>query len=1001
MPAGARPLFAGRALLESIERSAAQGDPWRALGHAHVLSLSAAMRAFADIFSRERASGSRNSQHAFGALSRLPLFFPPELARAWEVERPWAGAELRLHPGDIAAYTELLDHGRPSDAYVINLDQRGHPTPRVWQAWFESASADDLRLALESSADALERWSALRPPERQALPIAANIKALSAQLGMSQESAQAWIVFEIYGGMRAPEADAVWSHAAAIARDGADFFGLWESASGLPAGAFERLLCAGGPLESLGLCEGLDLRDGTLFERFRGHPWESVWSQWTHGNHLRRELRAPSEGAAQTLGAFLGSPKAPSFDLSAWSHLGASPERLRLALASPTGAKILLWGPPGAGKTELALALARAASLRSWEPKWPAPHAERSAEAGLAALAQARSFVAALGRGALIVDECERVWSAQGAKARMIEALEAPGASQIWIANSLAGCDPAALRRFDAILEIQEMPLSARQSLAASLFSDPDLAFRAAQALKTPAAIAGAARWCSLAGEASWSVVADYLSSQARAARACAHPLDAVGFPVMEDSGEPLPELSGNAALQELQARLRDALTRPERYRALGAALPKGALLIGPPGTGKTLFARQLARALQAPMIAPDSAALAANPARIGALFQEARKIAPCVIFLDEADALLSSPLEMGIPNPIKQQIVNAFLTELDGAHPSEGVVVIAATHRPQEALEPAALRSGRLSEVITLRMPCELERERIWSAHMSLKPMDPAARAEELAAASCGFSGAEIAEALNLAAASSARAGKAAVGAEELLAACDRVFWGCPDSSLPLSEHEKRLTAIHEAGHAMIAWKAGLRVPRVTARPRALFMGATQWSPEEGSHSLTRSSLLSRVEMMLGGLAAEKALFNDLSNGGSQDLASARELLSHGLAKAGLGETLGVMSGGSPSLWSEARRQRMEEEERQIMSDLFESATAWLQARQALVLGFSEDLMASKELSGPALAAWERRVLDSLGPEPGAALDPARPGAIERSGATLHASARREARED
>jgi len=346
-------------------------------------------------------------------------------------------------------------------------------------------------------------------------------------------------------------------------------------------------------------------------------------------------------------------------------------------------------------------------------------------------------------------------------------------------------------------------------------------------------------------------------------------------------------------------------LRHPAKFQRLGGKLPKGVLLVGPPGTGKTLLAKAVAGEAGVPFFSMSGSEfvemfVGVGAARVRDLFSQAQEKAPCIIFIDELDALGKS---RGA-NPLtshdeREQTLNQLLAEMDGFDTQKGVIIMAATNRP-EILDPALLRPGRFDRHVLVDRPDIRGREAILRVHARGVKLAPQVDLKLLAARTPGFVGADLANVMNEAALLAARRERDAVGMPELEEAIDRVVAGLEKKARVMSPHEREIIAHHEAGHALVAESLPMADPvhRVSIIPRGIAgLGYTIQRPTEDRFLLTRAELLDRVAVLLGGRAAEGLVFGDVSTGAQNDLVRATELARSMVTEYGMSDTLGPMA--------------------------------------------------------------------------------------------------------
>jgi cell division protease FtsH len=369
------------------------------------------------------------------------------------------------------------------------------------------------------------------------------------------------------------------------------------------------------------------------------------------------------------------------------------------------------------------------------------------------------------------------------------------------------------------------------------------------------------------------------------------------------------------AELREIVAFLKD----PSAFGRLGAHIPKGVLLVGPPGTGKTLLARAVAGESRVPFFSINGSEfvelfVGIGAARVRDLFTQARKRAPCIVFIDEIDALgraRGASIISGA-NDEKEQTLNQLLAELDGFSPDSRVIVLAATNRP-EILDPALLRAGRFDRQVLVDRPDRVGRTQILRVHVQGITLDPSLQLEDVAALTPGFTGADLANLVNEAALTATRRAADAVTLDDFTAAVERIVAGLATRSRILSKQERTITSYHEMGHALVAMAIPGSDPvhKVSIVPHGLgALGFTLQRPTEDRYIATRSELEGRLAVMLGGRAAELVVFHELSTGAADDLVKATELARDMVMRHGMDATVGhVAYGASNALLPGAAR--------------------------------------------------------------------------------------------
>lgn len=444
-------------------------------------------------------------------------------------------------------------------------------------------------------------------------------------------------------------------------------------------------------------------------------------------------------------------------------------------------------------------------------------------------------------------------------------------------------------------------------------------------------------------------------------------------------------------AVEELQE-VRDFLADPERYHKMGARIPRGVLLVGPPGTGKTLLAKAVAGEAGVPFFSISGSDfvemfVGVGASRVRDLFKQAKEAAPCIVFIDEIDAVgRQRGAGLGGGHDEREQTLNQLLVEMDGFEANDSVILIAATNRP-DILDPALLRPGRFDRQVTVDRPDVAGREQILRVHAEGKPLDDSVRFDELAKLTPGFTGADLANLMNEAALLAARRRLSKIGMPEVEEAMERVIAGPERKSRVITPKERTVIAYHESGHAMVGHilENSDPVHKISIISRGQALGYTLQLPEEDHFLQTRDGMLDQIAVLLGGRTAEELFCDDITTGASNDLERATKLAREMVTRYGMSETLGVQVFGEAQHqvflgrdyadhqdYSAETAKRIDDEVERIMREAHERARAILNEHADRMNTMAEVLLDRETVEGDLARAlldgtWESYVAEHL----------------------------------
>ncbi len=430
-------------------------------------------------------------------------------------------------------------------------------------------------------------------------------------------------------------------------------------------------------------------------------------------------------------------------------------------------------------------------------------------------------------------------------------------------------------------------------------------------------------------------------------------------------------DVAGIDEVKEEVKEVVDFLTNPQKYIKLGAKIPKGILLVGPPGTGKTLLAKAIAGEAGVPFFSISGSDfvemfVGVGASRVRDLFDQAKKNAPCIVFIDEIDAVgRQRGAGLGGGHDEREQTLNQLLVEMDGFESNEGIIVLAATNRP-DVLDPALLRPGRFDRQIVVPLPDVKGRLEILKVHTKKIPLSPDVDLEKVARGTPGFSGADLANLVNESALIAARQNKEFVSMSHFEAAKDKVLMGIERKSMVLSEEERRITAYHEAGHALVAKLTPHTDPihKVSIIPRGRALGVTQQLPLDDRYTYSKEYLYGTIKVLLGGRAAEEIALGTMTTGAGNDLERATELSRKMVTDWGMSERMGPLTFGKRDEhvflgreiakhrdYSDKTAEEIDEETKRIVIEAYDETKKLLADNRALLDAIANALLERETL--------------------------------------------------
>lgn len=925
LPPYARPAFGCRNVLQRLERmsrneNAQPLDVFEAIGWVWGLRLAT------HYVNECLTKGQAVSVDFLKVLKNLCVFAPPSFVNEWEKKRVWEKYSVR--PEMQKYFTRLLDEGNPSELYCCENSYQ----EKIWEEWLNNSSDQDVLSLLQYSEKTWVDWVRALPQNDGPYYHAAH--QLQGLMDFSPQETHIWGMWEEWVAQPKPYFK---EFAELMGSSSHSWFMAFAHMLQCPVEVISKFFGLQGVLVEKGLYKPQLVGAGYMFMPWAKNP--SV-DEWTTDLWKTLRVKNPASPTLNWEHLIAVLPKV-SEKQQLWPSLTQDNPEWNETFALPMAVSILIVGGPGSGKNTLTKQLLQEVQKDGYVLK-------NESKEGLDLAAwflQDKNAV-------LIVDDI-KVVKEKHFKEFMIHKSISVVVRCDW--EQAKALPTSLVHRFEHVIDLSELSYPTRLRLAENYFKDKALALKVARAVKLPSEIARVGTVCQQMGDHSWKQVEKVIATFKKL-----QPPNADFISILDEEDSALPPLAQSPTWDNLFEVLGAAFNDPQRCKNLGGQPPKGAILWGPPGTGKTLFARHLAKKFSATCLAVDCSKL---EDKVKEMVDIARAYAPCVVLLDEAN-----PIIEGFPTPNKDTL--AFTSQLDGVSDLEGVMFIATTNRSPMSIHSALMRSGRLSEVHHIGVPQTPERGRIWEAYLKDKTLDRPLN-EVIALlnkVSKGFTGADIKEVVRKVVEKIMLKNDNVFETKELLKACDNLMWANPNGRDTICAQERWSVALHEAGHALLAWRGGFEVSRVTIRQRDGAAGSVQYNKVEGYYRQSKTDLAQLVQVYLGGIAAEQAILGAYGQGGSSDIAAVRSVLQDAFAFNGLGHAgpLSVPVGmGQKGVWTEMGREEIEWECRHWAKELLEETVQWLAQHQDLLKEMACYLIKEFDMCLDDLAPFEQKIKD------------------------------------
>lgn len=934
LPEKGRPLFKGKNLLEriSFHEKYDNANEAESITKEEILATEVALKCFSKVLMDLEKKGLQRGKKEYEIIKEFPLFLDHQFVSSWEQDRPWI--KFSLNQDVINAYEKELNSSKPSQAYT---PEESYYSNILLEYFFVNAELKTILDIIEKSIYCLNNYVTNRS-EKHISILNTNISSLSESLSLSEEETYALYWINILFNSDNTKVNKVWEELLEICHyNTTKFFSMIENAINNKTGFLLRNLLEDSTLVNYNFFNALSAKNCSydiMINNNNSKEWFAIWNSIitpTLRNSIKRNFESENKSI---INSFITHTNEESLPLDNWSYLNGVLDIWKLQLSEhPT--KILFHGIAGCGKTSLSLSLLNELKLNIYT----------CIKNDLNSYNTAKKIVNYLPEAAFFIDNIEPLLKAG-------ISLDNFNVNVICTVDSISSVSQDILSKFDYVYDLSNIPFENRLEYAKEKFADENLAIKVAQQLKTFGSINRASKIVKSSED--WKTVYPHINLEKKNISSNYSVID---FKDLND----IPNLAGYEDLYKAFDNILDLLNNPYKYAKLSAKTPKGFLIEGKPGTGKTLFVKHIAKKSQIPLIMANSSQISKNLEELKELFDFARNTAPCILFFDEIDTLLTESVSPFGIDTEKQQILNAMLTELDGVKSLAGVIVIGTTNYVRH-ISTRALRSGRISEVITVHEPNRKDRMAIWESYLSLKPTEKIDYTV-LSNITDGFSCADICEAANQSALMAAYDNADIISLKHIDKACENVLWGRPDGQIVISDDSLWKTAIHETGHALIALKTGESVNRVTIVPRQGALGITSLLEQEGRHTYTKTELHNLITIFLGGIAAEKAFFNEFESGGSGDLSFIKKRLYSSYTSLGFSDSIGYINAGSTVDWSEERKVILEKESSALTTKLFNETTEWLTKNKELLESCAKELLEHKSISKDIIDKWKMKI--------------------------------------